>query len=170
MYYSEEYINCYIESKRLKRDDLDLDKLDEIIHKSNHMVYNGVCLDIDKTITSSNNEQEIVSEELCKTLAHILHYENFLCFITGRGHNSAISFILKLIARIHNLDRDIPFSSFKRITCITGNGIYLYYTIGDDWMDLLQEKRSLVKSELSNKASPQNNNYTLFWNYAIIDT
>lgn len=124
--------------------------LDEIIYKSYTTIYNGVCLDIDKTITHTTQGQENVPDELCKVLARILQYKNYVCFITGRGHNSAKQFLVKLRDKIQNTCMEIPFSSFKRVTCITGNGVCLYYTLKDDMSGFLEEERYLIEKESIN--------------------
>lgn len=119
------------------------EKLIKQLERAFNTVYNTICIDIDKTITETENGEEIIPKKLQKGFQKISNLDCYVCFITGRGKENAKKAILAIIDLINSGKH--KFTNYTRWFCITNNGVDLLYSLDNNPNNFLNMSKNLMQ-------------------------
>lgn len=105
--------------KKVKNNNLSVEKIVEILEETFKRNYHAICLDIDKTITDNQK----IDKEMLEIFKELIKMNVSICFVTGRGRKSSKEILLQVYE--HMKENQI---SIKNITCATNNGVTFLQT------------------------------------------
>jgi len=113
--------------------------------KAKNQNYHAVAIDIDGTLCNYN---EIYPSSLILESIHQLTLKKvIIVFITGRGRKSAREFVKELRKNLLEKYTNIVLDDFtKRWYCVTHSGLYLLYSISDNFDSFLKAEKLLVEN------------------------
>lgn len=136
-----------LNSKGKKATKKNIRKCYELYTNAINQKYHAIALDIDGTLCDSGTT--LPSREIIDTIYSLIVKKIIVIFITGRGRNSAKEFIFRLRQNIVEKYNNATLDDFsKRWYCITHSGIYLLYTLNDNFDSFLASEKILVDNKL----------------------
>ena len=132
--------------------------------KAKNQNYHAVAIDIDGTLCNYN--QISPSTSIIESIHQLTLKKVIIVFITGRGRKSARDFVYDLRKILLEKYTNLVLDDFtKRWYCVTHSGLYLLYSVFDNFDSFLKAEKLLVKN--TTLQSIFTNDLNRIYNYLI---